>query len=147
MDFSQLPTYQVTVFQSRAHRAIRLRIEDSLRHHNLTMMQWSILGFVHEAGTAGIRISDLAKKIDTSLAFITNSINTLEAKGMVRRVGYEADNRAKLVHVTPDFKDKIAVIEEELRDHINNWFYKNIKAKDLATYLKVLRQIAERDSL
>lgn len=147
MDFTQLPTYQVTVFQSRAHRAIRLRIEDSLRKHNLTMMQWSILGFVHEAGEAGIRISDLAKKIDTSLAFITNSINTLEAKGMVRRVGYEADNRAKLVHVTSEFKGKMSTIENELREHINEWFYKNIKTKDLAVYLKVLRQIAERDSL
>lgn len=146
MDFSQLPTYQVTVFQSRAHRAIRLRIEDALRQYNLTMMQWSILGFVHEAGTDGVRISDLAKKIDTSLAFITNSINTLEAKGMVRRVGYEADNRAKLVHVTDDYKSKIETIEKELHEKINDWFYKDINDKDLAIYLSVLKQIAERDN-
>lgn len=146
MDFSQLPTYQVTVYQSRAHRAIRMRIENSLRQYNLTMMQWSILGYVHEAGEVGIRISDIARKLDTSLAFITNSVNTLEAKGVVHRVGYEADNRAKLVRVTADYKPKVKAIESDLHTSVNEWFYKNIKKEDLATYLSVLTQIAERDS-
>ncbi|HWZ65995.1 MAG TPA: MarR family transcriptional regulator [Patescibacteria group bacterium] len=146
MDFSQLPTYQVTVYQSRAHRAIRTRIENLLRQYNLTMMQWSILGYVHEAGAAGIRISDLAHKIDTSLAFITNSINTLEAKGVVGRSGYAADNRAKLVRVSEDYKDKIVEIETVLHAAVNDWFYKNIEDKDLTVYLKVLQQIAERET-
>lgn len=147
MDFSQLPTYQVTVFQSRAHRAIRMRIENSLRQYNLTMMQWSILGYVNEAGSVGIRISDLARKLDTSLAFITNSVNTLEAKGVVHRVGYEADNRAKLVRVTSGYKAKVKAIESDLHSSINDWFYKNIKEEDLAIYLSVLKQIAQRDSI
>ena len=142
MKVSELPTYEVAIYQSRAQRVIRTRVEGFLRTYNLTVMQWSVLGFVHEAGAEGVRISDLAKKIDTSLAFITNSINTLEAKGMVYRVGHAHDNRAKLVFVHDDYKQKIGEIEHALHQKMQDWIYKNIKVQDLVVYFKVLKQIS-----
>lgn len=146
MNLSKLTTYQAGVTQARAHRALSAKIGDYLRAHNLTTMQWSVLGFVYDAGKDGVRISDLAKELDTSLAFITNTVNTLEAKRMVVRSEHGSDNRAKLVHVTPEYAPKVASIEKELHRRFRKWLMDMVPSPDLGTYLKVLEQIAHNDS-
>ncbi len=144
MDLKAVTTYQALVYQSRANRTVKAFIQQTLREHNLTMMQWSVLGFVKDAGKEGIRISDLAEKIDSSLAFITNSVNALEEKGMVYRIGHETDNRAKLVCVTPKYRLRLDQIEEELRVQLSTWFAKYIDKKELETHFKVLKDLAQQ---
>src|SRR5262252_4149304 len=142
MKLSDISTYQAAVYQSRAHRVVRNRIGSLLKKHGLTMTQWSVLGYVHDAGEQGIRISDLARKIDTSLAFVTNSVNTLESKGMVYRLGHAQDNRAKLVRVSQEFAPKIEQIERYMRDELCGWIINRIGQDALQTYLDVLKSIA-----
>lgn len=144
MDLKAITTYQALVYQSRANRTVKAVIQQILREHNLTMMQWSVLGFVKDAGSRGVRISDLAKKVDSSLAFITNSVNTLEKKGLVYRVGHETDNRAKLVCVTPKYRQQLDSIEADLRKKLSNWLGKRVNAKELETHLKVLKDLAQQ---
>ncbi len=143
---SQTPvatSYQAAVIQSRAHRVIKETLAHALREYGVTMMQWSVIGLVSDAGTNGLRISDLAKTLDTSLAFVTTSINVLEAKGIVYREGHTQDNRAKLVRLSPSFVPKVAVIEVDLAKYQQAVLYSQIKPQDLLVYFKVLRQIAE----
>jgi DNA-binding MarR family transcriptional regulator len=145
MDLSELSTYQALVYQSKANRSIKTQFEKTLKHHNLTMMQWSVLGFVKEAGKTGIRISDLAQKIDTSLAFITNSVNTLEAKGMVQRLDHSTDNRAKLICIAPNYRRKIDSIEAELRTALGAWVESRASVDELVMYIKVLKNFAQAE--
>lgn len=142
MNTTDLTTYQAVVLQSRAHRAIKTNLTGLLREHGITMMQWSILGLVADASDAGVRISDLAHSLDTSLAFITTSVNVLEAKGFVRRDGHSQDNRAKLVRLSPAFAAKVEVIEADLSVKQQDQLYNGISDKDLATYFRVLSQFA-----
>lgn len=137
-----LTTYQAVVLQSRAHRAIKTHLTGSLKVHGVTMMQWSILGLVADAGQDGMRISDLAHALDTSLAFITTSVNVLEAKGFVQRAGHSQDNRAKLVRLTPEFMPKVASIEADLGQKQQNNLYADIDEKDMAAYFRVLEHFA-----
>lgn len=143
MNNSDLTTYQAVVLQSRAHRAIKTHLTEMLKDYGITMMQWSILGLVADAGEQGVRISDLAHALDTSLAFITTSVNVLEAKGFVNRVGHSQDNRAKLVHLSESFAPKIATIEADLGVKQQDFLYSNIDTKDIAAYFRVLRQFAK----
>ncbi|MGH7196609.1 MAG: MarR family winged helix-turn-helix transcriptional regulator [Candidatus Saccharimonadales bacterium] len=143
MDVTQMTTYQAAVIQARAHRVLKTKISYFLRDHGLTMMQWSIIGFVHQAGPQGIRISDIAHELDTSLAFITTSINVLEAKGFVKRDSHAHDNRAKLVRLTDDFQPKVAEIEKDLRKKASGWIRTAVTNDDIVTYLRVLTQIAK----
>lgn len=143
MNNSDLTTYQAVVLQSRAHRAIKTHLTDMLKDHGVTMMQWSILGLVADAGEQGIRISDLAHALDTSLAFITTSVNVLEAKGFVVRAGHTQDNRAKLVRLSEAFAPKIAAIETDLNAKQQDFLYGGIDTKDVAAYFRVLRRFAK----
>lgn len=142
MNTSDLTTYQAVVLQSRAHRAIKTLLTELLKDHGVTMMQWSILGLVADAGDNGMRISDLAHALDTSLAFVTTSVNVLEAKGFVARTGHTQDNRAKLVRLSPAFAPKVNAIEADLDARQQSQLYKGIDAKDIAAYFRVLRQFA-----
>lgn len=143
MDLTEITTYQGLVYHSRANRSFKAFMQKILREHDLTMMQWSILGFIKDAGKAGVRISDLAKKVDSSLAFITNSVNVLEHKKMVYRVGHETDNRAKLVCVQPGSRKKLDTLEEKLRAELREWFARHVDRKELEMHVKVLHDIAK----
>lgn len=143
MSKSELTTYQTIVLQSRAHRAIKTYLTHLLKTHGITMMQWSIIGLVADAGDEGIRISDLAQLLDTSLAFITTSVNVLEAKGFVNRTGHNLDNRAKLVRISKEFAPKVSAIEADLERSQQDELYAGLAAKDVAAYFKVLRYFAK----
>ncbi|MGD8374347.1 MAG: MarR family transcriptional regulator [Candidatus Woesebacteria bacterium] len=142
MDLSELTTYQALVNQSRANRTVKAQFEQTLREHNLTVMQWSVLGFIKDAGKQGIRISDLAQKIDTSLAFITNSVNALQAKGIVCRAEHESDNRAKLVSVAPAYRKKLESIEKQLHQRMDSWL-ESCLGSGVKAYLETLEKIAQ----
>lgn len=142
---SQSPSttsYQAAVIQSRANRVIKETLSQALREHGVTMMQWSVIGLVADAGKAGVRISDLAKTLNTSLAFVTTSINVLESKGIVYRESHAADNRAKLVRLSGAYVPKVKAIESALAKHQQAVLYSELDKQELATYFKVLKQIA-----
>jgi MarR family transcriptional regulator, transcriptional regulator for hemolysin len=143
MTFQHLTTYQTTVTQARAHRAIKAKTSYFLREHNITMMQWAIIGSLYESGAAGMRVSDLATQLDTSLAFVTTTLNVLEAKGIVERKNHTQDSRAKLVHLTAAFAPKVSMIEKELSVKFREWLVPAIGNEDLATYMRVLGKIAQ----
>lgn len=143
MRLAKTPTYRVAVTQSRANRAFKTKMAQLLKQHNITMMQWTIIGLVHDAGKDGLRISDLAKQLDTSMAFVTTTVNMLEAKGAVQKSSHERDSRAKLVRISQDFAAQVSEIEATINADIEKWLTQKAGAKDLATYFAVLNLIAE----
>lgn len=145
MRLSNTPTYRAAVIQSRANRAFKSKMSDLLKAHNITMMQWTIVGLVSDAGKDGLRISDLAIELDTSMAFITTTVNMLEAKGMVQKSSHDRDSRAKLVRLVETFQPKVTEIEKDLHGHIQKWLGEKVNAKDLATYFTTLELIAKAE--
>jgi DNA-binding MarR family transcriptional regulator len=144
MNNTDLPTYQAVIIQSRAQRAIKSSLSSALRGYGITMMQWSIIGLIADSDQDGMRISDVAHALDTSLAFITTSVNVLEAKGLVTRTGHAHDNRAKMVSLKPEFSDKIAAIEAALQKEQRTLVYNGVSEDDLSAYFRVLNTIASK---
>src|SRR5688572_1197303 len=130
-------TYHNTLTQARAHRIIKTKLSLFLRPHNLTMMQWAIVGSLYKAGAAGMRVSDLANQLDTSLAFVTTTLNVLEAKGIVKRANHAQDNRAKVVHLTKEFIPKVEPIEQEVAAKMREWLVPSIGKENITVYLEV----------
>lgn len=139
---SDTTTYQNTLTQARAHRALKTKLSFFLRPYNLTMMQWVIVGSLHESNNKGTRVSDLADRLDTSLAFVTTTLNVLEAKGIVRRESHAQDNRAKIVFLTDDFVPKVAGIETEISKKLHEWLEQAISKEEYAQYLQAMGKIA-----
>lgn len=142
MKLSDTTTYQTTLLQARAHRALKTKMSYFLRPHNLTMMQWAIVGSLHGAGQEGMRVSDLAHQLDTSLAFVTTTLNVLEAKNIVQRDHHTKDNRAKVVRLTDVFTPKVGNIEQEVALKMRDWLFPTIGRDDLETYVNVLDKIS-----
>ena len=145
LDPSQITTYQLGVVQSVSFRLLKKHINHCLAERGLTTMQWFIVGMLYDAGQQGMRITDLAQHVDTTLGYLTNTINLLESKGMVIRTGDARDSRAKLVSINPSYRPICEEIEAELHRKLQATLYVRITPEDLRTYIKVLYQFAKLD--
>lgn len=143
-DIAQITTYQSGIAQATAHRATNRAVSDFLLRYGITAMQWFMVGAISDSGKAGIRLSDLTRRLDTTLPYVTNTINLLESKGMVQKVSHTGDSRIKLVSITPHYLPTIHEIEDELRDHLRVVLYDtdHISREELQTYISVLYKLA-----
>ncbi len=138
----QISTYSSGVIQARVYRKLKKVTEAIVNKHDLSMTQWFVLGTVYDHGDEGIRITDLAKQVDTTLAYLTNTINILDARGMTERLSHGQDNRAKLVRVKKSFKKMIPTIEEKIREDMRKVIYPNVTPEELEIYIHVLMKLA-----
>lgn len=142
MDISKITTYQSGVVQSAAYRNLNRHFSELLKEYDLTCMQWFVIGTILDAGPDGIRLTDLARKLQTGLPFITNIINLLESKNMVERKENETDSRVRCVSIMPEFVAECYEIEKRLRVKLRKSIYQNITPAELKTYIKVLYQLS-----
>lgn len=142
-DFSlaNITTYQSGVAQASAFRVVKHHTSHLLKDYNLTSMQWFTVGTVLDAGSEGVRISDLAKQLDTTLAYMTTTVNLLESRGILTKRAHQYDARTKLVAVNPKYKKTCTKIEEALRVRLREVLYKNITPEELKIYIQVLYKI------
>ena len=147
-DIAQITTYQSGIAMASAHRIINRIVSDYLLKHGLTAMQWFAVGMIYDAGDQGIRLSDLTRKLATTLPYVTNMVALLESKGMVRKVAHAGDSRIKLVSVTPKYRRTIETIERGLREHMRTTLYEidGVSREELQTYVTVLYKIVRQGS-
>lgn len=149
IDISQVATYQSGIVQASAHRIISRTVSDYLLKHGLTAMQWFALGTIYDAGSEGVRLSELTRKLSTTLPYVTNMVALLESKGIIRKVSHAGDSRIKLVSITPKYRKTVELIERELREHLRTNLYDTdgITREELQIYISVLYKIVRQDSL
>jgi len=82
----------------RANRAVLARVEPRLVASGLTTTQFGVLEAILHKGPLSQR--DLSLKVLTSPGNMTDLIDKLEARGLVRRVRQKADRRAVRVELT-----------------------------------------------
>jgi DNA-binding MarR family transcriptional regulator len=141
-DLSGITTYQAGIMQAHVARLLQHITDDILRPYGITKVQWQIVGATLDAGDNGVRITDLSQSLGTTLAFLTNTVNSLEQKNILQRVNNKNDNRSKLISVHPDFQPQCAVIENALREGLRTAIYAHVDVADFHTYIKVLFQLA-----
>lgn len=137
---AELTTYRVGLLQARAYRSIKNFLTRRLNAHNLTVPEWSLLGFLHERDE-GIRLSDISATLAVEASFSTQLVNALAAKNLLVRRADQADNRAKRVSLTAEGKSLVPQLEAKLREDLDQ-FMKGLPAEELAIYNRVLELIA-----
>lgn len=145
-DISQITTYQSGVAQAAAHRLINRVVTDFLLAYSLTPMQWFAIGFIYDSGSDGVRPSDLAKALDTTLPYITTTLSTLDARGIIAKQTHPRDSRIKLISVVPSYRKTVAEIETGLRTRMRDELYAEdkISRQELSAYIRVLYKILNR---
>lgn len=96
----------------RASRSVLARIEPGLAAHGLTPTQLGVLEAVLHKGPMTQR--DLGRKVLTSAGNMTDVIDKLERRGLVRRLPAPADRRAVRVELTGEGR---ALIEQVFPAH------------------------------
>jgi MarR family 2-MHQ and catechol resistance regulon transcriptional repressor len=84
----------------RAGRAVLARVEPRLAGAGLTPTQFGVLEAILHKGPLSQR--DLGRKVLTSPGNMTDLVDKLEARGLVRRVRQKQDRRAVLVELTAE---------------------------------------------
>lgn len=137
-----MTTYEAGIMQASTHRILQKFCDEVLKPYDISKMQWLIIGTVLDSGKNGIRITDLANKLSTTLSYLTNTINLLESKGMLVRINSPSDERSKMIVVEPMFESKCDEIEKVLREKLRERIYAEVSLKDFETYMKVLQKLS-----
>jgi MarR family transcriptional regulator, 2-MHQ and catechol-resistance regulon repressor len=96
----------------RATRAVTGRVEPAMAADGLTLTQFGVLeGLLHKGPMTH---RDLGRKVLTSAGNMTDIVDKLEARGLVRRVRAAADRRQVRVELTPE---GLALIEDLFPRH------------------------------
>lgn len=144
-DISQITTYESGVMQSTAHRILGRINSDYLSQYGLTPTQWFIIGFAYDAGSKGVQLSTLKGLLDTTMPFITTTVNHLESKGILHKLSDTDDSRVKIAVLNAKYKKTVEKIEAGLREELRTQLYRtdNISREELSTYIRVLYKIAQ----
>lgn len=142
-NLTKITTYQAGAIQASMHRSLQQRCDELLKPFGITKMQWLIIGNTLDAGKNGIRVSDLAVKLSTTIPYLTTALNLLESRGIVARLANSQDARSRLIKVKPDFAKKCKHIETALRQGLRGSIYSEIKPEDFEVYMKVMYRLNE----
>jgi DNA-binding MarR family transcriptional regulator len=138
---SNLPTYQAGMIEAAAHRTTQKICDKALEEYALTTMQWLMIGAIYDAKGMPLRLTDLAKQLNTGLPYLTNTLNLLESRSIVGRVENNQDARSKMVIINKNFAPIIPEIEAKLRDALRQTIYSRISTEDFEIYIKVMMQL------
>ena len=133
-------SYNISVLQGKAYKTLQIYIIKSLSKFKLSLPEWKVLGKLNDQ--KHLRVADLSLMLGYDASLITNLIDSLEAKGLLKRKSSHTDLRVKHIIVTQKAKALIPQIESDVWKSLYI-LLENITQKELATYMKTLRLIIE----
>jgi len=125
----------------RVSRRWRTRLDERLKHMELTQARWMVLRHLSETGPISQR--ELADRIGVEGPTLVRGLDRLEDLGLVARRACGEDRRIKRVHLTEaagPVLDEINRISIELRQEL----LAEIPPKDVDTAWRVLKAIGDQ---
>ena len=139
----ELTTYNVGVIEASAHRALRQHKDSLLKNYGLTGVEWYIIGTVADAGSTGIRTTDLANILGTTLGFLTKTVALLEAKKFIFKKANAEDARSSFICFNEKKRAVLEEIEVALRHKLRESIYGKVSPEELLTYISVLQKFSQ----
>lgn len=103
-------TYQQLIERSAKSRKERNAISEALNHEFIPS-DFAVLALIHEGDQT---VSSLAKRLESSLAYCTNSVHRLSRSGWVKRTGDNDSRKKNLVFIGDEkkFNQYLKALEE-----------------------------------
>lgn len=133
-----LKTYHVGVIEAAAHRALRQHKDKLLRDYDITGVEWYLIGTVADAGPVGIRTTDLADILGTTMGFLTKTVTLLEAKGILIKKANAKDARSNYIVLNKRYRKTLDEIEGKLRVQLRDSIYSLVTPEELKIYIQVM---------
>lgn len=144
-DINKIKTYHAGIIQATMHRKLQRFSDEVLEPYGITKMHWLIVGTVLDHRPTGIRITDLARELNTNLSYMTNTVNLLESRKVLSRLENNVDSRSRLITVHPKFRPQCKKIESALRQALRDKIYSKINPNEFQIYMRVLVELSQLD--
>ena len=141
MNYLKLTTYRAGLLQAKAYRNLSAFMTVTLAPYGLAITEWALLGLLREDGSQ--RPTELSEQLGVTTPLTSRHIKRLNDLGWIERVELEHDARGAIVHITDSGRELVDKLESELRRQMR-LYLKGISLRQLATYLSVLEQLANR---
>lgn len=135
-DYSQ--AYNVGILQGQAYKTLQNFLTRALLAFNLSIPEWKLLGQLYDHKE--LRVADLATLLAYDPPLVTNLIDSLEKKGLLRRKSHKKDRRVKMIIPSQKATGLIEAIEPEVRKELGT-LLTGITSKEMEIYSKILRNI------
>jgi len=143
IDAKNLKTYSVGLLQTKVYRALKANTELFLKPYGISSIEWAYIGTASEY-PKGIRSTDLAEILGVEAPFVTSLSAKFHKRKLVEYQKDPNDKRVKCIVITPAGHALIKEIEPILREESKKWL-KDLSVKEVLTYIKVLKKIAEQE--
>lgn len=139
-----MKTYQLALLQSKVYRRQRSFTSHFLKEHGLTTLEWTLLGYISEESNGEIKISSIAEAFVVEISHMTNTLNSLADKGLIKRTAHKEDQRIRLIQITNKGSLLVNKVEHKLTENLKSWF-EDLDSEALRNYVEVLLYIAEKN--
>lgn len=92
----------------RAHQLLLARVDDTLKPFALTFARYELLTLLSFSRQGRMPLSSAASRLQVHPTSVTNTVDRLEAAGLVSREPHPGDRRATLVTLTPEGREVAA---------------------------------------
>jgi DNA-binding MarR family transcriptional regulator len=122
-------------------RALDAELESE---HGLTLSGVEVLGRLAAAEGRRLRLSAVAAACGLSLSRISRIVDTLEARGLVKRRSSDADARAVEAHLTDTGLDLVRRAQASHFASVHERFFEQLAPDEIATLAEIFNRFAPR---
>jgi DNA-binding MarR family transcriptional regulator len=138
--FGPARAMRVATSVMRAQQLLIGRFDAILRPYGLTFARYEALVLLHFSRAGELPLSVIGQRLMVHPTSVTNTIDRLEAQGLVERRRNPRDGRGVLARLTPAGKDAVTVATRDLMDDgFGLAAYEDRQLEDLFELLRVIR--------
>lgn len=122
----------------RAQQIVMARVDEALKPTGLTFSRYELLMLLSFSKTGALPMAKASARLQVHPTSVTNTVDRLEAAGLVVRVPHPSDRRATLIEITDAGRELVAEATEQLNAKV--FAQPGLPADRLHTLLQLLAE-------
>lgn len=102
----------------RAQQIVMARVDEALKPSGLTFSRYELLMLLSFSRTGAMPMAKASERLQVHPTSVTNTVDRLEAAGLVVRVPHPSDRRATLIEITDAGRELVAEATEALNGKV-----------------------------
>ena len=123
----------------RAQQIMQARVDDVLKPFDLTFARYELLMLLHLSTRGAMPVKKASERLQVHPTSVTNSVDRLEAAGLVERAPHPTDGRGVLLVLTPSGRRTALEATAELNDQV--FSRPGLAARKVTSLVAVLRDL------
>lgn len=123
----------------RAQQIVQARVDDVLKPFDLTFARYELLMLLTFSSRGSMPVKKASERLQVHPTSITNSVDRLEAVGLVRRLPHPTDGRATLIELTEAGRETALKATDALNRDV--FSQPGVPARRVGTLINVLTDL------